>query len=117
RWRSLDELREALVAVLPSRQTPARPRALVGAYLLDMLVLFLFVLMPVEAIRLALERPAPAIAGVPGDPIGWALSIAYFALLEGLLGTTAGKALFGLRVSRLGSTGPPGVGPALIRAV
>jgi hypothetical protein len=116
RWRSLDELRDALVAVLPSRQTPARPRALVGAYLLDMLLLILFVLMPLEAVWIALGSPTPALGGVPVDPLAWALTIAYFALLEGLLGTTAGKALFGLRVSRLGRTGPPGVGPALARA-
>src|SRR5262249_13431570 len=38
------------------------------------------------------------------------------ALLEGLFGTTAGKALLGLRVSRVGRTGPPGVTRALIRA-
>jgi hypothetical protein len=116
RWRSLDELREALVAVLPSRQTPARPRALIGAYLLDMLVLFLFVLMPLEATRLAMGWHAPKLGGVTIEPLGWALTIVYFALLEGLLGTTAAKALFGLRVSRLGQTGPPGVGRALVRA-
>jgi hypothetical protein len=117
RWRSLDELREALLAVLPNRQTPARPRALVGAYVLDMLLLSLFILMPLEAVRLGLGWETPTLGGIPVDPLGWALTVAYFALLEGLLGTTAGKALFGLRVSRVGRTGPPGVGPAVVRAV
>src|SRR5262249_59845620 len=82
RWRSLDELREALVAVLPSRQTPARPRALIGAYLLDVLLLFLFVLMPLEAVRIASGWPAPTLGGVPVDPLGWGLTVAYFALFE-----------------------------------
>mgnify|MGYP000125412588 CR=1 FL=1 len=34
---ALDDLRDALTALLPEKQTPARPRLLVGAYLLDLL--------------------------------------------------------------------------------
>lgn len=116
RWPSVDELRDALVAVLPSRQAPARPRALVGAYLLDMLLLSLFV-MPLGAAHQALDGPNLDLGEVAIDPLLWVLTTAYFALLEGLFGRTAGKALFGLRVSRVGRTGPPGVPRAVLRAV
>src|SRR6201999_1746310 len=34
RWQTLADLRDALVDLLPERQRPARPRALVGAYFL-----------------------------------------------------------------------------------
>lgn len=116
RWATAEDLRDALVAVLPSRQAPARPRALVAAYLFDTLLLFLFVLLPLGAAHQALGWPDLDLGGVTIDPLSWLLAVAYFALLEGLLGTTAGKALFGLRVSRVGKTGPPGVGRAAVRA-
>jgi hypothetical protein len=45
------------------------------------------------------------------------LGLAYFAVGEGLFGATVGKWLLGLRVSRLGQTGPPGVWRALLRAI
>jgi hypothetical protein len=117
RWPSLDDLRDALVALLPSRQTPARPRALIGAYLLDILLLSLVALIPLEVLQIVLELPHPMVLGVPLDPVGWVILLSYFGLCEGLAGATAGKALLGLRVSRVGQTGPPGVGRALLRAL
>ena len=115
RWQTLDDLREALLALLPERQRPARPRALVGAYFLDFL-LTLAILTPLEVVQTAFGGLRTDVAGVPVNLIGWALVVAYFALLEGLTGTTAGKALLGLRVSRVGQTGPPGVWRGAVRA-
>ncbi|HYH66578.1 MAG TPA: protein kinase, partial [Urbifossiella sp.] len=116
RWGSLDELREALIDLVPARQTPARPRALIGAYLLDFILLALLVTLPVEILRKLLGWGHVAIAGLPIDPVEDAVTLAYFATLEGLFGRTLGKALLGLRVSRVGATGPPGLGWAWLRA-
>jgi hypothetical protein len=116
RWQTLDDFREALCDLLPERQRPARPRALVGAYVLDVLFALVFVLTPVEAVQTALDLPRGVVAGVDVDPIGWAALVAYFAILDGLFGATVGKALLGLRVTRVGQTGPPGLWRALVRA-
>ncbi|QDU24092.1 protein kinase domain-containing protein [Urbifossiella limnaea] len=116
RWGSLEELREALIDLVPARQTPARPRALIGAFLLDAILLTLLVTLPVEILRKLIGWGHVALAGVPIDPVEDAVTLAYFATLEGLFGRTLGKALLGLRVSRVGATGPPGLGRAWLRA-
>ena len=116
RWQSLDELREALVDLLPSKQTPARPRALLGACLLDWLILVLLVVIPLEVLHSLLQWPHVEVSGVIVDPVEWALAIAYFATFEGLLGRTPGKSLLGLRVSRVGQSGPPGLERGWVRA-
>jgi hypothetical protein len=117
RWQSLDDLREALVNLLPSRQHPARPRALVGAYILDRIAVS-FLIVPAELLRISL------VGGGEGKidvfELRWlavAIMLAYFAVGEGVFGATPGKWLLGLRVSRLGQTEPPGVWRALLRTV
>jgi hypothetical protein len=117
RWQSLGELRDALVDLLPAHRTPARPRALVGAFLVDWLVLVLITIVPLEILRSALGWSHIAIAGMTIDPVAWALAVAYFATLEGIFGQTVGKALLGLRVSRVGEAGTPGLGRGWIRAL
>jgi eukaryotic-like serine/threonine-protein kinase len=102
RWHTLDDLRDALVALLPCRQHPARPRALVGAYALDMIAL-IFATVPFDIFHLQ-------VAGLP-------ILLVYFTLGEGVFGATPGKWLLGLRVSRSGQTGPPGLMRALLRTV
>src|SRR5205085_9107276 len=62
RWQSLDDLRDALVSLLPARQHPARPRALIGAYALDRIALA-FLTVPVELTRMCAM-------GVTGGPVG-----------------------------------------------
>ena len=117
RWQSLDELRDALVSLLPGRQIPARPRTLVGAYLLDGIVLILFGMIPAEVGEAALGlQQLTVVKGVTVDPTGWVLGIAYFAVFEGIFGRAVGKALLGLRVRRVGAAGPPGLGRGLVRA-
>jgi uncharacterized RDD family membrane protein YckC len=117
RWPSLDDLREALCDLLPERRHPARPRAMVGAYLLDRTAVGLLAA-PLEG--LAMWASGAQSVDVDLFELHWlslAVLIAYFALFEGRLGATPGKWLLGLRVSRVGATGPPGVGPALARVL
>ena len=115
RWQSLDDLRDALVNLLPSRRHPARPRALIGAYFLDRIAIA-FLVVPFQLLRLS-------ISGVDNRKIdafelNWfavVLMLAYFAIGEGVFGATPGKWLLGLRVSRVGQTGPPGFWRGLLR--
>jgi hypothetical protein len=117
RWQSLEEFRDALLELLPSRYSPARPRALIAAYLIDSLIFFLGFQVPVEIIRDMLIPGATIQMTLRDffDPIVWIGSILYFSLFEGLLGWTPGKWLLRLRVVRMGETGPPGYLPALKR--
>jgi hypothetical protein len=117
RWQSLDELRDALVDLLPDRQTPARPRALIGAYLLDRIILS-FLTGPAELARQFLVGSAEI--HVDLFELRWLavlIMLAYFTVGEGVFGATPGKWLLGLRVSRVGHTGPPGLGRALVRSL
>src|SRR5262245_35382225 len=56
RWQTLEDLREALVNLLPERQRPARPRTLIGAYILDRVALS-FIIAPAELIRVWATGP------------------------------------------------------------
>jgi eukaryotic-like serine/threonine-protein kinase len=117
RWQSLDDLREALSDLLPERQRPARPRVLLGAYLLDRLALMLLTF-PLEGLRRSITGTSGVrVAVFEIHLLPTFVMLAYFALLEGRFGTTPGKWLLGLRVSRVGGTGPPGIGAALVRTV
>jgi hypothetical protein len=117
RWQTLDEIREALAELLPAQHAPARPRVMIAAYTLDRILLGVLIF-PLELIRRGMS-------GTGAGPIDvfevrWlAVSIlfTYFALAEGLFGTTPGKWLFGLQVTRVGHSGPPGVVRALVRTV
>ena len=117
RWQSLDDLHEALVNLLPSRQHPARPRALIGAYFLDRIAQA-FVIVPAELLRLWVMGVKHAKVDV-FEPRWFPLilMLLYFGVFEGLFGATPGKWLLGLRVSRLGQAGPPGLRRAFLRTV
>ncbi|HEY1191127.1 MAG TPA: protein kinase, partial [Gemmata sp.] len=114
RWQTLDDMREALADLLPERQRPGRPRALVGAYLLDRIALA-FLVFPAELVRMWAVDSGGKIDVFELRWLAVSITLAYFALFEGLLGATPGKMLFGLRVSRVGETGPPGVPRAFVR--
>jgi serine/threonine protein kinase len=80
RWQTLDELRDALVELLPERQRPARPRALVGAYILDILLVTVL-LFPLELIARKLFGGLRVGAlGLSIDLLGWGVTVLYFAL-------------------------------------
>jgi hypothetical protein len=117
RWTTLADLREALIDLLPSRQSPARPRALVGAYLVDRVILA-FLSAPVEILRQVLLGAHDVHLDL--FELRWAaiiLLLAYFTIGEGVIGATPGKWLLGLRVSRVGQAGPPGLWHAFVRTI
>ena len=72
RWQTLDDLREALINLLPERQRPARPRALVGAYLLDILFVLVALITPLEAVQKAFGSLRIPIVGLNLNLVGWA---------------------------------------------
>jgi serine/threonine protein kinase len=117
RWQSLEEFRDALLDLLPSRLTPARPRSLIAAYMLDSLIFSLLVQLPVELLRESLSPGSGVNIGIRAafDLPLLLLSMLYYALFEGLIGFTAAKWLLRLRVVRMGQTGPPGVVKAFLR--
>jgi serine/threonine protein kinase len=115
RWHSLEELREALVTLLPSRRHPARPRALIGAYILDRIAIS-FLVLPIEIVRQWINGTTNI--HVDLFDIQWIsilLILCYFSICEGLLGSTPGKWLLSMKVSRLGQANPPGIGRAFVR--
>lgn len=119
RWGSLEELRDALTELLPANQIPARPRALIAAYLFDSIVLAFLIQLPIQLVESAVGGGWDIMLGFgsESDPGSWLGAVLYFAVLEGVYGTTAGKWLLRLRVTRVGLVGPPGLGPAAVRAV
>jgi uncharacterized RDD family membrane protein YckC len=115
RWQSLDDLRDALVNLLPSRRHPARPRSLIGAYFLDRIAL-IFVVFPFEFLKVwFIGRGDGRIDAFELNWIPVLVMLSYFSLSEGIFGASPGKWLLGLRVSRIGQTSPPGFQRALLR--
>ena len=115
RFAVLEELRDALVAVLPARQVPARPRGLFLAYLIDALLLQLAVI-PAEVLNQAVWHPDSVRVSLFNLTwVGVLITAAYHVVLEGRYGATLGKRSMRLRVVKLGETGPPGLWPAAVR--
>lgn len=116
RWQSLEEFRDALLELLPSRYSPARPRAVLAAYLIDGLFCLLAIQVPMGILLEYLFKDHLLLFSSESfDPFSWVFSILYFSLFEGFLGWTPGKWLVNLRTVRLGETGPPGFVTALKR--
>jgi eukaryotic-like serine/threonine-protein kinase len=124
RYQTLTELRDALVDLQIEKQKPARPRAIILAYLIDSLLLTIATL-PLEVLRQTLTAESiftPRNSMISADfayntlPT-MLLTGLYFTLGEGLFATTIGKRLLRLRVYRLGEVGPPGLLYAGIRFV
>lgn len=116
RYQTLDDLREALETLLPANQRPASPRALVLAYLIDVLLLQIPVILVDLLPRILIGTPS-ALAKSAVTFTDLVIALLYFAPLEGLFGATLGKRLLGLRVTRQGETSPPGLGHALLRTL
>lgn len=104
RWTTLTDFGDALRDLLPANQKPARPRLLALSYLIDV-VLLQFALVPVELLVNGGVSVHPFAVNWPA----WLVAFVYFAPAEGIFGTTFGKRLLGLRVARVGETGPPGI--------
>jgi hypothetical protein len=116
RWQSLDDLADALRELLPDNQRPARPRSLILAFLVDFALLQLLILPPEAARHFGLWPDWINFGILELTGPGLAVLVAYFALFEGRAGWTPGKWLLRMRVSRVGHTGPPGLGVALLRS-
>jgi serine/threonine protein kinase len=116
RWQSLDDLREALVGLLPSRRHPARPRALIGAYIVDRIVVsVLSVPLEIALLKWDSDRIEFHLGRMESPAITLGILCIYFGVLEGVFGASVGKWLLGLRVSRLGQSGAPGIARAFLR--
>jgi hypothetical protein len=115
RWRNLADLREALLPFVPGRITPAGLGLRLGAYILDVIVLFV----PYTAFGLILTSSTLSDVGQAWALLGidLLLDVSYFTILEGLWGATLGKRLLGLRVRTGLRGGAPGVPRALLRAL
>lgn len=117
RYQSLEELRDALLDQLPSQQRPATPRLMTLAYLIDWVVLMPLTI-PLEVLHQYLaEQPSIRIQMGESSWIGLLVTVLYFTIGEGIYGTTLGKRLLRLRVTRLGQAGPPGLKWAALRTV
>jgi|GEM_PF-701498 len=117
RCQSLEELRDNLLELLPAQQKPARPRALVLAFVIDMMLLQ-FLLVPAEVLyRQAVRAGDLTLHFFDVNWLGLAVYAIYFTVLEGWTGATLGKRLVKLKVSRVGRTGPPGMARALLRTL
>ncbi len=117
RWQSLDELDDALRSQLPANQRPARPRSLIMAYLVDVLLLQVAII-PAQVLHQWVSEVHNI--NVELFEMTWpayVITFVYFILGEGLWGTTVGKKLLRLRVARVGETGPPGLWAAFLRTL
>ncbi len=118
RWRSLDELREALLPFVPGHLSIGGMGVRFGAYLIDYFFLSLipaplvFAMFSAGAATWVADRFAALRPGAQlGNLLSWLL---YFALPEGIWGCSLGKWLLRLRVcARAGER--PGLPRALLR--
>jgi eukaryotic-like serine/threonine-protein kinase len=107
RWQSLDEFRQALVALLPSEPSIAGLGLRFSAYLFDLLVLAIAVYLPCLYL---LKNEWINLLAVS------VLDILYYGFTEGIWGQSLGKRLFGLRVVRKETLQGPGLPRAIWRA-
>ena len=104
RWEDMEEFRDALVALMPSRLSFGGLTIRIGAYLLDEVFVRLLLILPLTGLIKGFfgESPSARYLSLFVFPI-------YFVILEGLFGASIGKRLLRLRVCRAGSTDPPGL--------
>lgn len=114
RWRSLDELRQALRFFMPAEPSVGSLGLRVVAYFLDSLIL----LGPNLGLQYALTAvfKARRVESAAEILVPLLLEIAYFGFLEGAWGWSLGKRLVRLRVGTLAANLPPGLGRAMLRA-
>ncbi|WP_158633636.1 protein kinase domain-containing protein [Tautonia sociabilis] len=112
RWRTLDELRDALLPFAPHPIPDAGPAGRLGAFLVDAAVIAaLWAVLHLLAFRpLFGELWGMMVA----DVVSW---VAYFGPIEGLWGAALGKRLFRIRVFRADRRAEPGIIRATLRAL
>ena len=112
RWQTLEELENALLALVPGHLTYGGLTVRVGAYLLDEIFVRLMLVLPLSAILRGLLGSA-----APLETITLIVLPVYFIFLEGLFGGSLGKRVLRMRVCRIGSTDPPGLKASTIRTL
>jgi uncharacterized RDD family membrane protein YckC len=115
RWQSLDEFRQALLALTPRRLPPAGLGLRVLAYAIDVALLGAVAVLVLGAIPGSSSWAPGAWAGLFGLGL-LALYLVYFTVLEHGWGQTAGKVVCRLSVCSPGWIDPPGWGQVAQRA-
>jgi hypothetical protein len=110
RYQNLDELRQALLPLLPGKLTGAGLGLRLGAYFLDVVPFSVYG----QLLYLLMQHGK--------DEVSWFFFVAlllpqflYFWLTEGVWGCTLAKRLFRLRVTRAWNCEPPGLARSLWR--
>jgi hypothetical protein len=110
RFQSLDEVRAALLPLLPDRLSVAGVGLRIGAHFLDSLLFGIIgELVGLWSVRSGLHPSLPAYLALV-TPL-----FLYFWLCDGLWGGTPGKRVVRLRVTRANGSEAPGLRQALIR--
>ncbi len=123
RWRSLQELHDALLPFVPRGSSMAGIGLRLGAFCIDLGLAYLvnsalsgIIILFHHGEFFETQRFLERNAAV----IGWirqGIWFFYFAALEGLTGASAGKWLLGLRVTAADRGGPAGLGRVLLRTL
>jgi hypothetical protein len=123
RWRSLREFHDALAPFVPDRLSIASVGLRLGAYVVDIGMSYLMSWAVVGLVTLGHQvQVMETLRFYERNRylLGWLerlLWFLYFAVPEGLVGASLGKWLMGLRVSRVGRGGPPGLGRGVVRTL
>jgi uncharacterized RDD family membrane protein YckC len=121
RYPDLESFRQALLALVPDRLTPAGLVRRATAYLVDLALLWLAA--GAVFALLGVLLPGPETPGhqaqvlVFGRGLGLALLVAYFLISEHVWGCSLGKALARLRVCTTRWIDPPGWGKVALRTL
>lgn len=118
RWQSLDELHEALRALMPSAMSGGGLGLRFAAYLIDV-TLLVAVEMAARLVVWLVQGPAAHELFNEGAWVTFELGVevCYFTVLEGWLGYSVGKFLLRLRVCPIDGTEPPPLGKVVLRTV
>jgi hypothetical protein len=117
RWQSLEEFKQALLALKPRPLPPSGMALRVTAYLIDFLLLGLVSFFLVKALYPLLPGPPEYQAGALMSLVYLALYVGYFTVTECLWGCSAGKAISQLRVCQVDWFDPPRPGQAALRGL
>jgi hypothetical protein len=123
RWRDLREFHDALLPFVPEADDIGSIGLRVGAYLID-LSLFYIAFWSAISVSFFVHQGRVLETMAFHERHGWriglidlAVWVGYFAVLEGVFGSSIGKWLVGLKVSRPEAGGPPGLPRALVRTL
>jgi hypothetical protein len=117
RWKSLEEMRQALLPFAPGQLTAGGLGLRFAAVILDVLILSPLSLAQAFLGLAGQTKPELRLAYNMSLLASVVISFLYASLQEGIWGCTPGKRCFRLRVSRVQSSEPPGLGRASLRTL